>query len=279
MRTDNKPLRVVIREAAEEIVSEGKSPFTRKDIIQRLNEKYERVNAGSINPIIQGMTYGLKGGAPGSTTKDVFRTVGKGLFELIKADEITDREMRVSENSSEATGEGSKYKLDDRFSSESEVQNWLFSFWRELLSRSYRIKTIDENRFEFEVNGSRIELIKEGSQSYYLPGGVQLTHKSDILIINHGNKKKSSIEIKFHSAVSDQFKARSYDMIHLKNTFGKDLHGVLIYFKSSMGISIDQAMKIAYPFDLFVDVTDDNVLYESMLEDVLGEDIMERILK
>jgi len=60
----------------------------------------------------------------------------------------------------------------------------------------------------------KLHICKEGALEYILPNAKALSHKSDILI--EYMQKKVSIEVKYKSAVTDQFKCRSYDMFHLK---------------------------------------------------------------
>ena len=57
--------------------------------------------------------------------------------------------------------------------------------------------------------------------------------------------------------MTDQFKSRSYDMLHIKNTYGDKVLGILVYVKADTGISIDHAKAICYPFDLFVGISYD----------------------
>lgn len=46
----------------------------------------------------------------------------------------------------------------------------------------------------------------EGTVTYRLPDGTMLRHASDILISSPGLGKQVSIELKYKSAVTDQFK-------------------------------------------------------------------------
>ena len=93
--------------------------------------------------------------------------------------------------------------------------------------------------------------------TYNLPGGATLSHVSDILLTFNRRAGASasveyvSIEIKHKSAVTDQFKCRSYDMLHLKQTFGSQIHGVMVFVRADKGIQFNQAKKICYPYDYF----------------------------
>jgi len=91
----------------------------------------------------------------------------------------------------------------------------------------------------------------EGSLEYTLPSGKTLSHKNDILISLSG-ERYVAFEVKFLSSVTDQFKARSYDMMHLKQEFGGRVSGIMVYAHfPGKGIRIEQARLISYPFDHF----------------------------
>jgi hypothetical protein len=110
----------------------------------------------------------------------------------------------------------------------------------------------ETTHFEFACQVGKGECTREGSLSYYLPSGLSLSHKSDILISLPTNIYLS-MELKFRSAVTDQFKTRSYDMMHLKRSLGTKVRGIMIYVHvPGHGISIDRAKAICYPFDHFV---------------------------
>lgn len=104
------------------------------------------------------------------------------------------------------------------------------------------------------------ECAVEGVLEYHLPDGTRLTHKSDILLeyqrsgSGPGVQNYVSIEIKHRSAVTDQFKCRSFDMLHMKNVFGARLHGIMVFARACQGIGLDRARAICYPFDEFVGI-------------------------
>jgi|GEM_PF-1290539 len=60
----------------------GNTPFTRGDIIKCVQSKIPNCKPDSINPIIQGLTDNLRGGAPGAAGKNLLHSVGRGLFVL-----------------------------------------------------------------------------------------------------------------------------------------------------------------------------------------------------
>jgi endonuclease NucS-like protein len=77
-----KPLWELICDAAEELERDGRVPFTRRDIAERIRRSRPEVKDSSLAPMIQGVTVNLKGGSPGGVGKEILRSVGRGLFEL-----------------------------------------------------------------------------------------------------------------------------------------------------------------------------------------------------
>ncbi|AFZ69387.1 DUF6884 domain-containing protein [Deinococcus peraridilitoris] len=80
--TKEPPNWVVLKECAEELTHRGLTPFTRQQLITAVQSRFPDRSESSLNPMIQGMTINLKGGAPGGIGKEVFRSVGRGVFEL-----------------------------------------------------------------------------------------------------------------------------------------------------------------------------------------------------
>ena len=72
----------LVEECARELTEAGISPFTRADIIKYIQMKSAAYGPDSINPIIQGLTDNLRGGAPGGVGKNILHSVGRGLFIL-----------------------------------------------------------------------------------------------------------------------------------------------------------------------------------------------------
>jgi hypothetical protein len=72
----------LVEQCARELTNNGISPFTRGDIIKCVQRKNAAYRPDSINPIIQGLTDNLRGGAPGAVGKDILHSVGRGLFVL-----------------------------------------------------------------------------------------------------------------------------------------------------------------------------------------------------
>lgn len=136
--------------------------------------------------------------------------------------------------------------------SEADLRDHLFKALYSNLAPGQPTLEDGATHFVFACRVGKGGCLKEGSLSYSLPSGVLLTHKSDILI-SLPTSVYLSVELKFLSAVTDQFKTRSYDMIHLKRSHGTKLVGIMVYVHGpGVGISIDRARAICYPFDYFI---------------------------
>jgi len=85
------PIWKLVEEAARELTENGISPFTRSNLIEYVQRKNASYGSDSINPIIQGLTDNLKGGAPGAVGKNMLHCVGRGLFLLSDNAKFTPR--------------------------------------------------------------------------------------------------------------------------------------------------------------------------------------------
>ncbi len=85
---------------------------------------------------------------------------------------------------------------------------------------------------------------------YKLPDGSTMTHRPDIMADIRG--RRMGIEVKFR-CVTDSFKARSYDMIHIKRS-NPSFYGIMVYIKSETGISPSHAKSLYYAHDLFFSI-------------------------
>jgi len=106
--------------------------------------------------------------------------------------------------------------------------------------------------FKINKNGANYDCRAEGASYYTLPDGTTLSHRSDLLIAKTNGTKTIGIEIKHESAVTDQFKSRSYDLLHLSKD--PNFVGIMLYVKASTGISPEQARAISYPFKHFIHI-------------------------
>ena len=76
------PIWRLVEDCAHDLTTGGLTPFTRGDLITCVQRKNPRYGPDSINPIIQGLTDNLRGGAQGTVGKNVLHSVGRGLFQL-----------------------------------------------------------------------------------------------------------------------------------------------------------------------------------------------------
>ncbi len=74
----------LLRSCAEKLTAEGRTPFSRGDLITCVQRREPRYGPDSINPIIQGITSNLRGGAPGAVGKDILFSVARGRFILYR---------------------------------------------------------------------------------------------------------------------------------------------------------------------------------------------------
>jgi len=113
--------------------------------------------------------------------------------------------------------------------------------------------------FDFSINGRKFRCQTEKGLSYHLPNGDFITHNADIVITRNENLTDSyvlnpsgnfvSIEIKHKSAVTDAFKARAFDMMHLTKEHSLCL-GVMMYIREG-NITIEKAKEYCYPYHKF----------------------------
>lgn len=223
-----KPIWRLVRDGAHELTAAGRTPFTRSDIVERVQRIAPGVGRTSIDPVIQGVTENLQGGAPGAVGKNILRRVARGRFVLASVDtgeEDDERIDRAADASAAATDPGALP------ASEGELRDILVSALGKQLPG--------------------VELQPEGRVDYHLPSGRRLSHASDILATKEGSGRVVSVEIKYRSAVTDQFKCRAYDAAHMKAEHGTELLTVMLFAKADRGISVERARDICHAFDRF----------------------------
>jgi len=255
----DKPNWILLKECGEKLTRDGKTPFTRRQLIDCVQEKHPDRGEGSLNPMIQGMTVNLNGGAPGGIGKNVFYSIGRGLFELYDpkkhghtdiASTVQTEEEIIAPSVHERIEETPRYV--ETKATEDEIRDLLMQVLYHRIGRTGSWEGIGKTAsFELKDEFKGYKCFAERTLSYVLPTGIKMDHTSDILISSEEKKRYISIEIKHRSAVTDQFKCRSYDMIHLKNSYGNNLLGIMVYVKSTTGISVEHAKSICYSFDHF----------------------------
>lgn len=78
----------LVQQSAEELTEQGAVPFTRGDLIRCVRHEDPRYGANTINPVIQGLTDNLRGGAPGADGGNLLHHVGRGRFELAEGGSV-----------------------------------------------------------------------------------------------------------------------------------------------------------------------------------------------
>ena len=107
-------------------------------------------------------------------------------------------------------------------------------------------------RFLLRANGGVCEA--EGSLDYELPDGTVVEYCPDILF-TLDIAKKVAVELKFISAVPDQFQAVSFNAMHVKENHGAKVHFIMAYVHlSGTGLSTKIARSYCYPFDQFIGI-------------------------
>lgn len=236
MSIEAQPLWQLLEQCARALTEAGNSPFSRGDLIECVKQRAPEAKPGSLNPIIQGITDNLQGGAPGATGKDILHSVGRGKFVL----------------RSESTDDRAKSSRGDHGTSQHRKGKGSTAVWSHVMpekEEGLRDEIVKLLRPRLSDAGCVVEA--EGTVTYRLPDGTMLGHASDILISRQGVEKQVSIELKYKSAVTDQFKCRSYDAAHMKEQHGEAILTIMVFARAGSGISIERARSICHPFDRF----------------------------
>ena len=77
-----KPIWQLVEHCAKKLTQSGKTPFTRGELVECVQTIRPGCGKGSIDPIIQGITENLCGGASGAVGKNILYSVGRGRFVL-----------------------------------------------------------------------------------------------------------------------------------------------------------------------------------------------------
>ena len=95
----------LVQVCAEELTNNGTTPFTRSDLVRCVQRKNSAYEPNSINPIIQGVTDNLRGGAPGAVGKNILHSVGRSLFILNESSVVhTKSHVSVTDGRDTETG-------------------------------------------------------------------------------------------------------------------------------------------------------------------------------
>lgn len=263
---------------------DGMNEFTRRDIIRYINstllkDSSNKRNEQSLNPMIQALTVNAPGGVlgGGKYRKRLLWRVARGVMMLynpkIHGTYRIAEEMRPPPKPSQAA-EGKSRRVTSRIlDSESKVRDFLLQILYYNLGEKDTWRTTQKAKgFKINSKYGDFECVSEGSLRYTLPPEGAISHKSDILIKDKRDGHHISIEIKHRSAVTDQFKCRSYDILHLKQSYPK-LYGIMAYIKSARagGISPRHAKSICYPFDYFFSILESEIHNPKKWEPLLSK--------
>jgi hypothetical protein len=106
-------------------------------------------------------------------------------------------------------------------------------------------------RFDLRVGGT-CEV--GGDLPYELPDRTVVEYNPDILFSMESGKR-IAVELRFISSLSDQFKARSFSVLHVKKNHGNNVYCVLAYVHmAGTGLSTETAKSYCYPFDEFIGI-------------------------
>jgi len=115
-----------------------------------------------------------------------------------------------------------------REESEDLIRSGCFQEWFNRLGRPDSLSgTGKDARFELREPYGPGDCRVEGKLSYTLPSAEKMFHTNDILL-SRGSNQFFAVECKFLSAVSDQFKARAFDMLQIKRTLGEQVIGIML---------------------------------------------------
>jgi len=84
MQVERMTIWELLESCAEKLTAEGNVPFSRGDLIACVQRNNPQYGLDSINPIIQGITVNLRGGAPGAVGKNILYSVARGRFMLYR---------------------------------------------------------------------------------------------------------------------------------------------------------------------------------------------------
>lgn len=90
-----RPIWKLVHLCAQALTERCLTPFTRGGLIRCVHSKNPRYEANSINPIIQGVTDNLRGGAPGAVGKNILHSVGYGLFVLREGISVVQKPLQT----------------------------------------------------------------------------------------------------------------------------------------------------------------------------------------
>lgn len=274
-----KPNWQLLKECGEKLTKEGRTPFTRRQLIECVQKEHPDHGESTLNPMIQGMTVNLKGGAPGAIDKEVFYSVAKGQFVLYdpKKHSAGQNEPPPIEEKKEKSLSSQPMQFVENENNqlckttENDIRDMIMQILFQKMGKDGTWHGAGSTAvFDLKDEYQGFKCYAERGLSYHLPNNKSMTHKSDILITNEELRRHISIEIKHRSSVTDQFKCRNYDMSHLKETYGYNILGILVYVKTPSGISIEHAKEISYSYDHFIGIMSETKFLPIVWDELIG---------
>ncbi len=165
----------LVARCAETLTETGQSPFTRGEIIRCIRRTNPEYRENSINPIIQGVTDNLKGGAPGAVGKNILHSVARGRFVLISSVEVETRRLRVPKLASHR--DAASPTQDESISKQSlSLGNEVFSYVAKIVPETNTNGSIREyhpqSRFENDGNLALNKYGKGPFCKFKIPRGI-----------------------------------------------------------------------------------------------------------
>ena len=144
--------------------------------------------------------------------------------------------------------------------SEAEIVKTIMRHFYEIAEKSESFKDHGSKQaFDFFISKTMYTCQTEIKVTYTLPNEFRPTHSADIVIAKSDDAVNWSqlnpsyrfvyIEVKHKSSVTDAFKARAYDMIHIKKEYPSCM-GVIIYVRER-STRIEKAKEFCYPYNEF----------------------------
>jgi hypothetical protein len=115
----------LVQRCAEVLTKNGQTPFTRGDLIECVQRIHPHYAENSINPIIQGVTDNLCGGAPGAVGKNILHSVDRGLF-VLRASSGIESELSIHQSDDKFGLPDNSPRLEEPSNVSIKIANYLF---------------------------------------------------------------------------------------------------------------------------------------------------------
>jgi len=274
---------------ASRIVSQESDIFTKAELVKKIKDLFNDTRSG-VSTHISSYCVASTKADPGAYR--YLTRVGRGQYRVFRyGDEVHESKkeaplkpnkyeipseyrylLDISENIEKVETTSDSHTSLNKKMSEEEVRDYFMQILNARFSKQpehdRKIST-----FKFDEKYGDYKCVAEGPLNYTLPNGTILSHKNDILI--YGEDRSIAIEVKHRSAVTDQFKTRSYDALHIKKSNPNTVQ-IMLYVRDKSGISPSHAESISYPFDHFIHIDFKDINTQNKIEPLLT--IIENVL-